>query len=112
MHQPDRTAPIMVSMGDPAGIGPEIIAKAWAARHERGLPPFVAVGDCRAIRQVWDGPVQIVTDLTAGTRLFDEALSKLIEDLPRGKDAGDAATLTEGRRAGEEMIRRGWHDPV
>ena len=64
MQQPDRTTPIMVSMGDPAGIGPEIIAKAWAARHERGLPPFVAVGDCRAIRQVWDGPVQIVTDLT------------------------------------------------
>ena len=25
------TAPLAVSMGDPAGIGPEIIAKAWMA---------------------------------------------------------------------------------
>ncbi len=46
------------------------------------------------------------------SRLFDEALAKLIEDLPRGKDAGDAATLTEGRRFSEELIRRGWFDPI
>ena len=36
------TAPIVVSMGDPAGIGPETIAKAWDARVARALPPFVA----------------------------------------------------------------------
>jgi len=39
------TRPILaVTMGDPAGIGPEIIVKAWAATR-RGDRPFFVVGD-------------------------------------------------------------------
>ena len=34
------TRPIAVSIGDPAGIGPELIAEAWARREEERLPPF------------------------------------------------------------------------
>jgi len=37
-------APIAVSLGDPAGIGPEIIAAAWSQRKELNLPPFFVVG--------------------------------------------------------------------
>lgn len=76
--------PLAVSMGDPAGVGPEIIAKAWAARQERSLPPFVAVGDIRAIAAVWDGPTRAVSDLAAVGPVFDEALPVLTID-----DAGD-----------------------
>jgi 4-hydroxythreonine-4-phosphate dehydrogenase len=36
--------PLALSLGDPAGIGPEIIVKAWAALRETG-PAFMAVGD-------------------------------------------------------------------
>ncbi len=50
-------APLAVSVGDPAGIGPEIVAAAWAARFTEALPPFFAVGDRRAIEAVWDGPI-------------------------------------------------------
>lgn len=32
-----------MSLGDPAGVGPELIAAAWAMRDEAGLPPFVVV---------------------------------------------------------------------
>jgi 4-hydroxythreonine-4-phosphate dehydrogenase len=39
--------PIAISMGEPAGIGPEIILKAWRARHEAKLPPFFVCGDPR-----------------------------------------------------------------
>ena len=46
-------APLVVAMGDPAGVGPEITAKAWEARRERGLPPFVAVGDPLSVSRVW-----------------------------------------------------------
>ncbi len=35
-------------MGDPAGVGPEIIVKAWAARQALDLPAFVSVGDPEA----------------------------------------------------------------
>ena len=37
--------PLAVSLGDPAGIGPEVVAKSWENRHVEGLPPFVAIGD-------------------------------------------------------------------
>ncbi|MFZ1989167.1 MAG: 4-hydroxythreonine-4-phosphate dehydrogenase PdxA [Alphaproteobacteria bacterium] len=37
--------PIAVSMGEPAGIGPEIILAAWRARKEQNLPPFFVCGD-------------------------------------------------------------------
>ncbi len=36
--------PIILSCGDPDGIGPEIIAKAWATRHAHHLPCFAVVG--------------------------------------------------------------------
>lgn len=37
-------APLAISLGDPAGIGPELIAAAWAARLVENLPPFVVAG--------------------------------------------------------------------
>jgi 4-hydroxythreonine-4-phosphate dehydrogenase len=37
--------PIAVTMGDPAGIGPELLIKAWAARREVTSPAFFAVAD-------------------------------------------------------------------
>lgn len=61
-------------MGDPAGVGPEVTARAWAARHESKLPPFVAIGDVAAIVAVWDGPVARVGDMDEVMRTFDTAL--------------------------------------
>ena len=71
------TRPLVVSMGDPAGIGPEIVAKAWSARAAHGLPAFVLVGDARAVQRVWDGPVRIVGDLAEATAAFADALPVL-----------------------------------
>lgn len=42
VHGP--AAPLALSIGDPAGVGPEITVKAWTALRESG-PAFVAVGD-------------------------------------------------------------------
>jgi malate synthase len=44
--------------------------------------------------------------------LFDAELERLIEELPRTKDSGTPDTLKEARRRCEEMILRGWFDPV
>ena len=54
--------PLAVSLGDPAGIGPEIIAKCWDHRAAFGIAPFVAVGDPRSIAAVWDGPIATIDD--------------------------------------------------
>ncbi len=66
--------PIAVTMGDPAGVGPEVTARAWAARREHDLPPFVAIGDAAAIAAVWDGPVARVGDIDEVVRAFGDAL--------------------------------------
>jgi 4-hydroxythreonine-4-phosphate dehydrogenase len=51
-----KTAPLLaVSMGDPAGVGPEVILKAAAAlAKRRGAPSIVVVGDLPAMRAAAD----------------------------------------------------------
>ena len=67
-------SPLAVSLGDPAGIGPEIIAKCWDNRNEFGLPPFVAIGDGRSLAAVWDGPLEQVEDPRQADAAFDLGL--------------------------------------
>jgi 4-hydroxythreonine-4-phosphate dehydrogenase len=64
-------------MGDSAGIGPEITAKAWKARELHSLSPFFAVGDPRALTRVWDGPVALIGDPEEASGAFDDALPVL-----------------------------------
>ncbi|WP_408078623.1 4-hydroxythreonine-4-phosphate dehydrogenase PdxA [Sphingomonas plantiphila] len=64
-------------MGDPAGIGPEIIAKAWAARALHTLAPFFAVGEPTAVAKVWDGPIARIGSPDEAARAFDTALPVL-----------------------------------
>jgi 4-hydroxythreonine-4-phosphate dehydrogenase len=66
--------PLAVAMGDPAGIGPETIAKAWESRGIHDIPPFFAVGAPEAIERVWAGPVRAVSDPAEALEAFDEAL--------------------------------------
>ncbi|WP_419825300.1 4-hydroxythreonine-4-phosphate dehydrogenase PdxA [Sphingomonas sp.] len=77
-------APLAVSMGDPAGIGPECIAKAWERRDAEGLRPFFAVGDPRAIAAVWPGPLARIGDPAEAHGRFADALPIL-----EVEDAGD-----------------------
>lgn len=37
--------PIAVTMGEPAGIGPDLILRLYAARDEHNLPPFLVYGN-------------------------------------------------------------------
>ncbi|MDX1923401.1 MAG: 4-hydroxythreonine-4-phosphate dehydrogenase PdxA [Alphaproteobacteria bacterium] len=42
---PSNQKPISVSMGEPAGIGAEVLFKSWLARRNTHIPPFFLVGD-------------------------------------------------------------------
>lgn len=66
--------PLAVSLGDPAGIGPEVVAKCWDNRSAFGLQPFVAIGDPRSISAVWDGPLEIIEDPREADSAFDVGL--------------------------------------
>src|SRR5262245_65392442 len=48
----ERASRLLITMGDVAGIGPEIIAKAWPALQELCRP--VVVGDAGWMRQALD----------------------------------------------------------
>lgn len=67
-------APIAVTLGDPAGVGPEITARAWEQREAHALPAFFAVGDAAAVEQVWSGPVERVNSIDGVTSAFSRAL--------------------------------------
>jgi 4-hydroxythreonine-4-phosphate dehydrogenase len=41
--------PLAISLGDPAGIGPELIAEAWVRREEEHLVPFFASGGAHVL---------------------------------------------------------------
>ena len=65
---------LAVALGDPAGIGPEIIAKAWERRAAERLPCFFAVGSRAAIAAVWRGPTQAIGDPGEADSCFSDAL--------------------------------------
>ena len=67
-------APIAVTLGDPAGVGPEVTARAWELREEKSLPAFFALGDAAAVEQVWSGPVERVNSIDGVTSAFSRAL--------------------------------------
>ncbi len=75
-------APLAVALGDPAGIGPEIVAAVWAARTTHNLPPFFAIGDMRSIRGVWDGPVVALGAPGDAAAMFPHALPLVQVDDP------------------------------
>ncbi|RZJ98224.1 MAG: 4-hydroxythreonine-4-phosphate dehydrogenase PdxA [Novosphingobium sp.] len=79
--------PLAVSLGDPAGVGPELLTEAWTRRAEEGLRPFFAVGgamvlaEAAAIRGI-AAPVERITDPAQAAEVFARALPVL--DHPDG----------------------------
>jgi 4-hydroxythreonine-4-phosphate dehydrogenase len=65
---------LAVALGDPAGIGPEIVAAAWENRVEAGLPPFFAVGSPDAVAAIWGGPVEVIAAPDEAAGVFGRAL--------------------------------------
>ena len=66
--------PLAISLGDPAGIGPEVVGKCWDYRDRFGLAPFVAIGDPRSLAAVWDGPIATIDDPSEADSAFDVGL--------------------------------------
>jgi 4-hydroxythreonine-4-phosphate dehydrogenase len=89
-------APLAVALGDPAGIGPEILAKAWERRDEEGLDPFFAVGSRAGLSAVWRGPLEAVSGPEEARALFGRAMP-LIE-VPDAAEVRPGQPDVEGAR--------------
>ncbi|MBT9472351.1 MAG: 4-hydroxythreonine-4-phosphate dehydrogenase PdxA [Pseudomonadota bacterium] len=74
--------PLALTLGDPAGIGPEIIFKAWNQLRAAG-PAFVVVGDFQALASASGSGTHLVRRVTTpkqGAEVFGQALPVI--DIP------------------------------
>ena len=72
-------APLVASLGDPAGVGPELLAAAWAERERAGLQPFAVVGGVRllaaaAASRGIELPIEPIASLAEAAAVFPRAL--------------------------------------
>ena len=75
-----RTGPLALTLGDPAGIGPEIVAGAWNELRRSG-PPFVVVGDYQSVASASGASnVRRVLAPVDALAIFEDALPVI--DLP------------------------------
>jgi 4-hydroxythreonine-4-phosphate dehydrogenase len=74
--------PLALTLGDPAGIGPDITLLAWQARQREAVPPFVLLGDAdvvsaRAGALGLEVPVATLEDASEAPAVFRDALPLL-----------------------------------
>jgi 4-hydroxythreonine-4-phosphate dehydrogenase len=93
---------LAVSLGDPAGVGPELLAEAWARREAERLPAFLVAGGAGVLREAGarrgiDLPLERITDPFEAPEAFPRALPVLpaAADAPYrpGEPSEDGARL-------------------
>lgn len=111
-----RGFPLAVSVGEPAGIGAEIIAKAWLKRREKALPPFYVIADPAFVESRLsllglDVPLAVVPPETAvdaftgALPVFDLGCS--VEDRPGDLSATTASSTIAAIETAVRHIRDG-----
>ena len=107
------TKPLAVTLGEPAGIGPDLTLAAWLQRRARDIPPFYLIGDPDFLRQRaaqlgLDVAIALSDPATAAAA-FDQALPVVptghrISAAAGTPDASDApAVLASIRRAVDDV---------
>lgn len=91
-------APLALTMGEPAGVGPEIIALAWDQLRSGGAP-FVVIGDAAVLRRQ-GRPVAPVVSAADAVTAFATAIPVLDQPLPApvtpgAPDVANAGTVAD-----------------
>ena len=70
MHISPTSKPVvLITMGDPAGIGPEIIARSMASPGIKGLAIFVVIADSAVMRKALDDEGVVFSAVPAGSEM-------------------------------------------
>src|ERR1700748_3783921 len=88
--------PLALTLGEPAGIGPDIAITAWLQRNELSLPPFYLLGDCAFLR---DRAKTLGLGVKFAEVGVDDALATFPDALPVVA-TGPAAAAQPGQPAG------------
>jgi len=108
--------PLIVTMGEPAGIGGEITLKAWLGRGD-GVPPFYLIDDVDRIaglarRLGWPVPVRPISAPEDAPAVFAEALpiapiGITLRAMPAHPDPADAPAILGAIEAGVRHVLGG-----
>jgi 4-hydroxythreonine-4-phosphate dehydrogenase len=108
--------PLALTMGEPAGIGPDITVKAWLGRSGRRLPPFYCLADPAALdarARLIGAPVAIMEVAPDGAAaVFDRALPVVplaarVKARAGTPDPQDAPAVIEAIRRAVGDVRAG-----
>lgn len=77
--------PLALSLGEPAGVGPEIVARAWRLTRAGG-PAFAVVGDAGALEAL--APVSVIEDPAEATARFPDTLPVIHRPMARPAEPG------------------------
>jgi 4-hydroxythreonine-4-phosphate dehydrogenase len=109
--------PIAVTLGDPAGIGPEITLRAWRERNEHSLSPFAVLGDASLFRELagksgGDTAVLTIETLEDAVTAFARGLPVLplanpVHAVPGRPDKANAAAIIESIETAVALARTG-----
>ena len=107
---------LALTMGEPAGIGPELTLKIWQ-RHRSDLPPFFVIADPRhftalAQRLAWPVPIVPIEQPGEANAAFGRGLPVLSEPLaadvrPGTLDMRNASAVIASIRRAVELVRGG-----
>ncbi|MEN5147345.1 4-hydroxythreonine-4-phosphate dehydrogenase PdxA [Brevundimonas diminuta] len=108
--------PLIVTMGDPAGVGPEIIARAWSVLGSAPGPlapvaPFVVVGDAEVLKAQGQ-PVEVVLSPSDAPAVFSRAIPVLHNPAPAPVTAGqpepaNAVAVADWIERGVDLVLSG-----
>jgi 4-hydroxythreonine-4-phosphate dehydrogenase len=88
----DMTGPLALTLGEPAGIGPDITILSWTRRTELELPAFYVLGDANYLRE---RAAQFGISIPVATVAPEEAMTAFATALPV-VDVGERATAKPG----------------
>src|SRR5690606_30547647 len=93
-------APLAVSLGEPAGVGPEIVAAAWAVLGaEAETPAFVVIGDAALLERA-GAPVAVISDPSEAPALFRTRLPVIHRPVAAPVTPGQADPANAGAVTG------------
>jgi len=108
--------PLALTMGEPAGIGPDVTIAAWKRRVEFALPPFYCLGDPmlyaeRARRLGLECPIETVAPGDTAAVFYRALpvvpLSATVNAMPGEPDPANAQAVIEAIARGVGDIRAG-----
>src|SRR3981189_3592056 len=92
--------PLALTLGEPAGIGPDITIKAWLRRNELKLPPFYLLGDPDFLGQRAKALGLNLRLATVSPKDARDAFADALPVVATGHPATAQAGTPDGNRAG------------